>query len=87
LTKDMPASYAAGFAGNPLPGGVVGMGVDAVTGAATDQIRDRDAAAAGAFTAAITEETRGRQQPPNRNVTAALHCRLSCKLGCVQAAG
>jgi len=36
LTKDIPATGAAGFAGNLLLGGVVGMGVDAVTGAATD---------------------------------------------------
>jgi hypothetical protein len=36
LTKDVPVSGAAGFAGNLLLGGVVGMGVDAVTGAATD---------------------------------------------------
>jgi hypothetical protein len=36
LTKDIPAAGAAGFAGNLLLGGVVGMGVDAVTGAATD---------------------------------------------------
>ncbi len=36
LTKDVPASGAAGFAGNLLLGGIVGMGVDAYTGAATD---------------------------------------------------
>jgi PEGA domain len=36
LTKDIPATGAAGFAGNVLLGGLVGMGVDAVTGAATD---------------------------------------------------
>ena len=36
LTKDIPATGAAGFAGNLLLGGLVGMGVDAVTGAATD---------------------------------------------------
>lgn len=36
LTKEIPAAGAAGFAGNLLLGGVVGMGVDAVTGAATD---------------------------------------------------
>ena len=36
LTKDIQATGAAGFAGNLLLGGVVGMGVDAVTGAATD---------------------------------------------------
>jgi PEGA domain len=36
LTKEIPASGAAGFAGNVLVGGLVGMGVDAVTGAATD---------------------------------------------------
>jgi len=36
LTKDIPGSGAAGFAGNLLLGGVVGMGVDAVTGAALD---------------------------------------------------
>ena len=36
LTKDIPAAGAAGFAGNILLGGLVGMGVDAVTGAATD---------------------------------------------------
>jgi hypothetical protein len=36
LTKEIPATGAAGFAGNLLAGGLVGMGVDAVTGAATD---------------------------------------------------
>jgi hypothetical protein len=36
LTKEIPATGAAGFAGNILAGGLVGMGVDAVTGAATD---------------------------------------------------
>lgn len=36
LTKDIPATGAVGFAGNILAGGLVGMGVDAVTGAATD---------------------------------------------------
>jgi len=36
LTKEVPGSGAAGFAGNLLLGGVVGMGVDAATGAAQD---------------------------------------------------
>jgi hypothetical protein len=36
LTKEIPGTGAAGFAGNVLLGGVVGMGVDAVTGAALD---------------------------------------------------
>jgi hypothetical protein len=36
LQKDIPPTGAAGFAGNILLGGVVGMGVDAVTGAALD---------------------------------------------------
>jgi hypothetical protein len=36
LTKEIPAAGAAGFAGNVIVGGLVGMGVDAVTGAATD---------------------------------------------------
>ena len=36
LTKEIPSAGAAGFAGNLLLGGVVGMGVDAVTGAALD---------------------------------------------------
>jgi len=36
LTKEIPPAGAAGFAGNVLLGGLVGMGVDAVTGAATD---------------------------------------------------
>ena len=36
LTTEVPATGAAGFAGNLLLGGLVGMGVDAVTGAATD---------------------------------------------------
>jgi hypothetical protein len=36
LTKEIPPAGAAGFAGNVLVGGLVGMGVDAVTGAATD---------------------------------------------------
>ncbi len=36
LTKEVPATGAAGFAGNVLAGGLVGMGVDAATGAAQD---------------------------------------------------
>ncbi|CAN7288062.1 PEGA domain-containing protein [Bradyrhizobium sp. LjRoot220] len=36
LTKEVPGTGAAGFAGNLLLGGVVGMGVDAATGAALD---------------------------------------------------
>jgi len=36
LTKEVPATGAAGFAGNIIAGGIVGMGVDAVTGAALD---------------------------------------------------
>ncbi len=36
LTKGIPAAGAAGFAGNILAGGLIGMGVDAATGAATD---------------------------------------------------
>jgi PEGA domain-containing protein len=36
LTKEIPGTGAAGFAGNLLLGGLVGMGVDAATGAAMD---------------------------------------------------
>jgi hypothetical protein len=36
LTEEIPGTGAAGFAGNILVGGLVGMGVDAVTGAALD---------------------------------------------------
>lgn len=36
LTKEIQTSGAVGFAGNVLIGGVVGMGVDAATGAAMD---------------------------------------------------
>jgi hypothetical protein len=36
LIKEIPGSGAAGFAGNVLVGGLVGMGVDAATGAAMD---------------------------------------------------
>jgi hypothetical protein len=36
LTKEIPATGAAGFAGNLVLGGAIGMGVDAVTGAALD---------------------------------------------------
>ncbi len=36
LTKEVPGTGAAGFAGNLLVGGLIGMGVDAATGAATD---------------------------------------------------
>jgi hypothetical protein len=36
LTKEIPGTGAAGFAGNLLAGGLIGMGVDAVTGAAQD---------------------------------------------------
>jgi hypothetical protein len=36
LTKEIPGAGAAGFAGNVLVGGLIGMGVDAATGAAQD---------------------------------------------------
>ncbi len=36
LTREVPATGAAGFAGNVIAGGLIGMGVDAATGAATD---------------------------------------------------
>jgi hypothetical protein len=36
LTKEVPGAGAAGFAGNLVLGGLVGMGVDAATGAAQD---------------------------------------------------
>ena len=36
LTKEIPGAGAAGFAGNILAGGVIGMGVDAYNGAAQD---------------------------------------------------
>jgi hypothetical protein len=36
LTKEVPGTGAAGFAGNILAGGLIGMGVDAATGAAQD---------------------------------------------------
>jgi PEGA domain len=36
MTREIPGSGAAGFAGNVLLGGLVGMGVDAATGAAMD---------------------------------------------------
>jgi PEGA domain len=36
LTTEVPGTGAAGFAGNLLAGGLIGMGVDAATGAATD---------------------------------------------------
>jgi hypothetical protein len=36
LTKDISGTGGAGFAGNLLLGGIVGMGVDAATGAAMD---------------------------------------------------
>jgi len=36
LTKEVTGSGGAGFAGNLLLGGVIGMGVDAATGAAMD---------------------------------------------------
>lgn len=36
LTKEIAGTGAAGFAGNVLAGGLIGMGVDAVTGAALD---------------------------------------------------
>ncbi|GKT36479.1 PEGA domain-containing protein, partial [Aduncisulcus paluster] len=36
LTKEIPGTGAAGFAGNLLAGGLIGMGVDAATGAALD---------------------------------------------------
>jgi hypothetical protein len=36
LTKEVPGTGAAGFAGNIIAGGLIGMGVDAATGAAQD---------------------------------------------------
>jgi hypothetical protein len=36
LTKEVPGAGATGFAGNLLAGGLIGMGVDAATGAAQD---------------------------------------------------
>ena len=36
LTREVAATGAAGFAGNILLGGIVGMGVDAVSGAPLD---------------------------------------------------
>jgi hypothetical protein len=36
LTKEVPGAGAAGFAGNILAGGLIGMGVDAYNGAAQD---------------------------------------------------
>lgn len=36
LTKEVAGTGAAGFAGNLLLGGIIGMGVDAVSGAALD---------------------------------------------------
>jgi hypothetical protein len=36
LTKEIPGAGAAGLAGNVLVGGLVGVGVDAMTGAAQD---------------------------------------------------
>ena len=36
LSRDIQTGGAAGFAGNLLLGGAIGMGVDAATGAATD---------------------------------------------------
>ena len=36
LTKEIPGAGAAGFAGNILAGGLIGMGVDAYNGAAQD---------------------------------------------------
>ncbi|NVN88590.1 MAG: translation initiation factor 2 [Rhodopseudomonas sp.] len=36
LSREVVGTGAAGFAGNLIVGGVIGMGVDAVTGAATD---------------------------------------------------
>jgi PEGA domain len=36
LSKEVPGTGAVGFAGNVLAGGLIGMGVDAATGAAQD---------------------------------------------------
>jgi hypothetical protein len=36
LTKEVPGTGAAGFAGNILAGGLIGMGVDAYNGSAQD---------------------------------------------------
>ncbi len=67
LTKEIAGSGAAGFAGNVLVGGVVGMGVDAATGAAHGsqaEPRDRDPATGRAGTAAARAKPRPPKRPP-----------------------
>jgi len=67
LTKEIPGTGAAGFAGNLLAGGLIGMGVDAATGAAQDHKPNpvhRDPAAAWAGTAARAGAATPRQPPP-----------------------
>lgn len=55
LTKEVAGSGAAGFAGNVLVGGLVGMGVDAATGAAMDHKPNP---------VAVTLRPSGRAAPP-----------------------
>lgn len=55
LSRDVQTSGAAGFAGNLLLGGVIGMGVDAATGAATDHKPNP---------VIVTMQPTGRARPP-----------------------
>jgi len=62
LTKEIPAAGAAGFAGNVIAGGLIGMGVDAATGAATDHKPNP---------VIVTLQPRGAGSPSRRHKPAA----------------
>jgi hypothetical protein len=66
LTKEVPATGAAGFAGNILAGGLVGMGVDAVTGAAQDHKPNPVIITLKPLAAASAPSRASRPRPPRR---------------------
>src|ERR1700738_5319161 len=66
LTKEVPATGAAGFAGNILAGGLVGMGVDAVTGAALDHKPNPGIVTLKPRAPASAPSRASRSRPPKR---------------------
>jgi hypothetical protein len=66
LTKEIPGTGAAGFAGNVLAGGLVGMGVDAVTGAALDHKPNPVIATLQPVAVAPASPRPARLRPPKR---------------------
>lgn len=66
LTKEIPGTGAAGFAGNLLLGGAVGMGVDAVTGAALDHKPNPVIVTLQPIAPAAPPTRPARKRPPKR---------------------